>query len=226
MTKKLIIAIDGPSGSGKSTVAKVLARRLAYNYLDTGALYRAMAWKVLDEKVDLNIVDAVEQCCKAIEIHLALNEEATEVFVDRSNVTACLRRPEVTKAASVISAFPYVRKKLLSIQRSIGTRGGLVAEGRDIGTVVFPDAALKFFLDADVSVRGNRRHRDLERAGVTNDSETTTQALIDRDLEDSSRICAPLKRADDAILIDSTFLSVKEVVELMFLKIDQLITSQ
>ncbi len=222
----MIIAIDGPAGSGKSTTAKALARRLAYNYLDTGALYRAMAWKMLMEEIDLNRASDVEQCCESLEIRLSLLGKATEVFVDGADVTPFLRRPEVTKAASVISALPCVRKKLLSIQRTIGEKGGIVAEGRDIGTVVFPGAEFKFFLDADISVRGNRRYQDLESAGVSSDPETTTKTVSARDLKDSSRLCAPLKRADDATLIDSTLLSAEEVVELMFQQIAPAIAPQ
>ncbi len=226
MTKKLIIAIDGPAGAGKSTAAKTLARRLTYNYLDTGALYRAMAWKMLEEKVDIDCASAVEQSCKGLEMRLSLKGEATEVFVDGHNVTPFLRKPEVTKASAIISAFPGVRKKLLSIQRSIGEKGGIVAEGRDIGTVVFPEAPIKFFLDANVSVRGGRRYQDLEKAGVKSDPKTTTQTLAARDLKDSQRLCSPLKRAADATLIDSTFLSAEEVVETMFLKIDEALAVQ
>ncbi len=226
VTKKLIIAIDGPAGAGKSTAAKALARRLAYNYLDTGALYRAMAWKILEEKIDIDRAPDVEKCCESLEIRLSLVGEATEVFLNGGNVTPFLRSPEVTKASAAISAFPGVRRNLLSIQQAIGQNGGIVAEGRDIGTVVFPDAELKFFLDANVSVRGIRRHRDLEKAGVTSDPETTTQTLSARDLKDSRRKCSPLKRADDATLIDSTFLNANEVVQIMFQKVDQVIASQ
>jgi len=226
LTKLLIIAIDGPAGSGKSTTAKALARRLSYKYLDTGALYRAMAWTLLEKKVDLNVAADVEQCCEALEMRLSLKGEVTEVFVDGVDVTPYLRRPEVTRAASSISALPSVRKKLLSIQRSLGTYGGLVVEGRDIATVVFPDAEIKFFLNADITVRGSRRNQDLESAGLTSDSEVTKRNLSERDEKDRNRLCAPLKQAEDAIFIDSTFLSVEEVVELMFQKSSQVISSR
>lgn len=223
--KKLIITIDGPAGAGKSTAAKTIAARLSYNYLDTGALYRAMAWKMLEEGIDINIPKDVEKCCDLLEIRLSLVEGATEVFVNGSDVTPFLRQPDVTKASAIISAFPGVRKKLLSIQRSIGEKGGVVAEGRDIGTVVFPEASLKFFLDADVSVRGGRRYQDLEKAGITSDPETTARILAARDLKDSKRSCSPLKPAEDATVIDSTFLSAKEVIEIMFQKIDRVMSS-
>jgi len=222
----LIIAIDGPAAAGKSSAAKALAHRLGYKYLDTGALYRAMAWNMIEQKIDIENEEAVVPCCEALHITLSLKEGKTAVWVDRKDATPYLRLPEVTKATALISTYPDIRKKLLSIQRDIGHLGGVVAEGRDIGTVVFPDAAVKFFLDADASTRANRRYKDLLSAGVATDPTRTTRSLEERDLQDSQRAHSPLRRGEDAILIDSTFFSEKEVVDKMVEEITQVMASR
>lgn len=216
MENNLIIAIDGTAAAGKSTAAKCLAKRLGYKYLDTGALYRAMAWTIIEQKINIENVSDVEQHCEALEVVLCLNEGQTEVWVDKTNVTPYLRKPAITQATSLISTYPGIRKKLLSIQRDIGQNGGIVAEGRDIGTVVFPEAEIKFFLDADVSIRGKRRYKDLVAAGVETDPRSTTRRLAERDHQDSQRAFSPLKCAEDAILIDSSSYSEKEVVDKMY----------
>jgi len=213
--KALIIAIDGPAAAGKSSVAIGLARRLGYKYLDTGALYRAMAWKMIVNMVDIEVEADVATQCQSLEVSLSLKEGLTEVWVDGLNATPQLRRPEVSQAASRISTYAVVREKLLSIQRAMAEAGGVVAEGRDVGTVVFPKADLKFYLDAQIETRGKRRHLDLVKAGEKTDPIATTQAIAERDRRDRQRTYAPLKRASDAILIDSTFLSEKEVVDRM-----------
>lgn len=213
--KKLTIAIDGPAGAGKSSAAKGLSRQLAYLYLDTGALYRAMAWKILDEKIDPNDITKVNLRCQSLEIHLDLDELKNAVWVNGQVVTAFIRSPDVTAAASLISSYPVVRRKLLSVQQAFGREGGVVAEGRDIGTVVFPQADLKFYLDADVSVRGARRQKDLLRQGLKADQSKTTDDIKTRDRNDRSRPLSPLKKAEDAIFIDSTLLKPQEVIDLM-----------
>jgi CMP/dCMP kinase len=162
----VIIAIDGPAGVGKSTVAKLLAARLGYLYLDTGALYRAVAWKVLHERVEPADHVRVVGLLETTSVHMQFHNGSMQVLVDGREVTNELRTPEVTSAASVVSAIPRVREWLLPVQRQIGQRGSVVAEGRDIGTKVFPTAPLKFFLDADATVRAERRHRRDEICGI------------------------------------------------------------
>ncbi|MFQ5542965.1 MAG: (d)CMP kinase [Nitrospiria bacterium] len=223
--KRLIIAIDGPSAAGKSTAARGLAKKLSYLYLDTGAIYRAIAWKMISLKANLEAPSVIERLCQPLEVSLSLGEERTAVWIDQVDATPYLRSSEVTQSASLISSFSGVRKKLLSVQRDIGKQGGIVAEGRDIGTVVFPDADIKFYLDASISIRGKRRYTDNANVGGQekyrredrNDGlRKTTQDLERRDSRDCQRRDAPLKRATDSILIDSTSLDKEAVVEKMF----------
>lgn len=219
--RKLIIAIDGPAAAGKSSAAKSLAKRLGYLYLDSGALYRAIAWKLLQEKINPESQADVEAASQSIEIELRLKGEQTEIWVHGVDATPSLRLPEVTRVSSVISTYPGVRKKLLSIQRSIGSGGGVVMEGRDIGTVVFPDADVKFYLDATTPIRGLRRHNELEKKGIPSDLEKTTREIEERDLKDTRRHVAPLKKSEDAILIDSTPLNLDEVIAHMFQEVEK-----
>ena len=213
--ESVIIAIDGPAGVGKSTVAKLLAARLGYLYLDTGALYRALAWKVLHEQVEPADQAGVGELLKATSIHMQFQNGTMQVLVDGRDITGELRAPEVTSAASIVSTIPRVREWLLPIQRQIGQRGSVVAEGRDIGTKVFPFAPLKFFLDADATVRAERRHRELVAAGHREALETTYKDLSGRDMRDRNRSVAPLVPAADARPIDTSTLNVEQVVEQM-----------
>ena len=211
----MIIAIDGPAGVGKSTAAKLLAARLGYLYLDTGALYRAVAWKVLQSNVQPKDHEQVTKLLQTTSIQMQFHTGAMQVLVDGRDITTELRTPDVTGAASIVAAIPAVREWLLPIQRQIGQRGSVVAEGRDVGTKVFPAAPLKFFLDADATVRAERRHRELVSAGHGGAIETTYQDLSGRDTRDRSRPIAPLIPAADARPIDTSALNIEQVVEQM-----------
>ncbi len=209
----MIIAIDGPAGVGKSTVAKLLATRLGYLYLDTGALYRAVAWKTLQSGIRPSDLEQVTKLLPTTTIHMQYHNGAMHVLVDGIDVSDELRTPEVSAAASIVSAIPAVRDWLLPIQRQIGQRGSVVAEGRDIGTKVFPAAPYKFFLEADADVRVTRRHRELVAAGRGGTVEATSRDLSDRDRRDRTRSVDPLRPAEDARLIDTSALSPDQVVE-------------
>ena len=213
--RRLIVAIDGPAGVGKSTVAKLLASRLGYLYLDTGALYRATAWAVIESGRDPADIEVVATLLPSLSLQMQFHHGAATVFVNGKDVSGELRTPTVSSAASVVSAMPAVRAWLLPIQRQVGQGGAVVAEGRDMGTKVFPSADVKFFLEADSTVRAQRRHRELVAAGHSGALEETTTDLAGRDTRDRSRSIAPLVPAEDAQFIDTSTLSIAEVVELM-----------
>jgi cytidylate kinase len=218
---RLIIAIDGPAAAGKSTVAKALAQRYHLTYLDSGALYRAMAWKVLQKGMDVMDEPQVVLFCNNLNVRIKNGGEGpSEVWVDSENVTPFLRQQDVTRSASFLSTYSGVRQKLLSLQREIATEG-VVAEGRDMGTVVFPAADLKFYLDADISVRGRRRLREFESKGVPCDIHTVIDDIEKRDDRDQHRDVAPLYPAPDAMIIDTTALSLEEVIAVMEEKIKE-----
>ena len=211
----LLITIDGPAGAGKSTTARALASRLGYAYLDTGALYRAVAWVVRRAGIDWTDAKAMEALLSSIDFHVSLEEGVTRTFIDSEDITAALRSPEISRLASTVSALPSVRNRLLPIQARYSREGGVVAEGRDTGTRVFPDADVKFFLEADLETRATRRYEEAVRAGHAGTQGDIRRAIEERDANDRSRATAPLKPAADAVVIDSSSLTVDQVVENM-----------
>jgi len=213
MKNKFIITIDGPAGAGKSTVSKTLAKKLDYIYLDTGALYRALAYKTLKFKISLDEISALADLCSKTIVTLKNIEGQMKVYVDGEDVEEKIRTEEVGLAASKISTFPVVRERLLDLQREAGAQGGIVAEGRDMGSVVFPHADYKFYLDANLEERIKRRYKELLGKNASVEYKSIQKDMFARDNQDKQREIAPLKASDDAIIIDSDNLSVSEVVE-------------
>jgi cytidylate kinase len=213
--KGLTIAIDGPSGAGKSTVAKALAKRLSYIYIDTGAMYRSVALKVKEKSISPLDESAVSQLASSLHVTLIPEGGQIRVLCDGQDVTEAIRTPEISRLASHISQQRAVREALVRMQREMAKGGGVILEGRDIGTVVFPDAEVKFYLDADSDERARRRYEEMVDKGIKVDLKQTEEELVQRDQNDMHRIHSPLKRANDAIYIDSTHRSVDEIVEEM-----------
>jgi cytidylate kinase len=211
----LIVAIDGPAGAGKSTTARLLAARLGYALLDTGAIYRSMALRARERGVGWDDGPGVAALAEGIDIVFRLDGGVNHVTLNGHDVTAAIRTPEMSDGASRVSALPEVRAALLGLQRRIGAPGGVVVEGRDIGTVVFPDAEAKFFLTANTDERARRRVAELTAAGKAVDAAQTRAEIVARDTRDSTRAAAPLRKADDAIEIDSSTLSADAVVARM-----------
>ena len=214
-----IIAIDGPVGAGKSTVARELARSLAFSYINTGAMYRAVA--LVARESGISPGDAqIERRLAGILDMIAITFDGERVLLSSRDITAAIAAPEVGDLASRLSTLAIVRRKMRELQRAAGRGGGAVMEGRDIGTAVFPDAEFKFFLDADVEVRAERRWRELVAKGASVTRDEVLAQLLERDRRDSERELAPLRRADDAIVIDSTRLSIAEVVAAMKARVE------
>jgi cytidylate kinase len=221
--KKLVIAIDGPAGSGKSSVGEMLAERLGYIHLSTGAIYRAIGWKADKEAIRFDDIPAMTALIQNTEITFRKDGTTNRVLVDGNDVTERLSTNEVGKLASVVSAIPEVRAGVLSLQRQAGENGGVVLDGRDIGTVVFPDADVKFFLDASPQERAKRRLLQLEQQGISSNLEQLIADIKKRDHDDSTRDISPLRKAEDAMYIDSTSLSLEEVVDAMLTKMRKII---
>lgn len=220
MTKRrLIIAIDGPSASGKSTIAKLLSKKLGYNYLDTGAMYRALAWKALQRKMELNSEAEMSQLARQSYFKFRQLGDDYRIMIDGEDVSEKIRHPEVSEAASKVSTFLGVRQSMVKIQQQIGAKGGVVAEGRDVCTKVFPKADLKFYLDASLAERTHRRYLELTERGVTISEEKVREDIKRRDWSDSQRPHSPLTRCEDSICIDTTDLTIEEVVNLVLEKI-------
>jgi CMP/dCMP kinase len=216
---KKTIAIDGPGGAGKSTVGKLLAKRLEYHYLDTGAIYRALALKVSELGLGIAEEQRIGELAQSVIIAFQNEGDSAKILLDGRDVSDAIRTPEIGMMASKVSAIPVVREALLTIQRKAAQYSDIVAEGRDMGTVVFPHADFKFYLDADEMERSKRRFLELRDKKVSIELSTVHEDMKKRDLQDMSRTSAPLKPADDAIMIDSTHMGVEEVVEQMLLAI-------
>ncbi len=215
MTKKYVVTVDGPAGSGKSTVGRLLAQKLSYVYLDTGALYRAMALKVRTAGLSHDKREQIAALCGSTTIALRERGGATRILLDGVDVTEIIRTPEISMLASTVSALPEVREALLSVQRDSANEGGVVAEGRDMGTVVFPAADVKFFLTASAGERSRRRWLELREREHEVSLEEVLRDVVQRDRQDSERKIAPLRLSDDGVLIDSTGKTIDEVVEEM-----------
>ena len=213
-----MIAIDGPAGSGKSTVAKLVAEGLGYLYVDTGAMYRALTWKALKEKVDLKDENALTSLSRQTEILLKEGMGKLKVFVDGEEVTESIREGSVTENSFYLARVPSFRAEMVKQQRKMARGNNLVMEGRDIGTVVFPKAELKVYLDASLKERARRRFLELKEKGINTDLEVIEKQLQARDKKDKSRKVAPLKIAEDAFVIDSTKMKIEKEVDLILRK--------
>lgn len=209
----MIIAIDGPAGSGKSSVAIIIAQKLKYRYINTGAMYRAVAWKARQKGVDLRDQEQAAQVAGSINIEFVLGEESQKVIVDGEDITQLLKDEAVGADAAIVASQPKVREILTAKQRRMGQQGNIVMEGRDIGTVVFPDADKKFYFYADPVVRGKRRYLELQAKHRQVELEKIIEEIKQRDYEDTHREIAPLAQAKDAIYMDTTHLKIEEVVD-------------
>jgi cytidylate kinase len=213
--KQLLITIDGPAGAGKTTVSRMLSDRLGYKYIDTGALYRGVAWEAKKAGISHGDDTGLEKLCGIMKLEFIRKNGELHLFSNGSDVNGDIRRPEISMLASAVSARPVVRKYLLSLQRELGKEKGAVFEGRDMGTVVFPAAEIKFFLNASVKTRALRRFKELSVRKDSPSLEDIERDIRIRDENDSTRKLAPLKPAEDAIEIDSTDIDAESVVSLM-----------
>lgn len=217
--KRLVITIDGPSGAGKTTVSCMLADRLGYKYIDTGALYRGIAFEISSKGISPDDDKSIENLCASMNISFKQSENGLRLIVNNSDITRQIRTPEISMFASEISARPVVRNYLLHLQRTMGINKEVVFEGRDMGTVVFPSADVKFYLEASSKTRALRRYKEFS-SKISQSLEDVEKDINQRDKNDSSRSLAPLKPAEDAIIIDSTDISAGEVVRLMLSHIE------
>jgi cytidylate kinase len=217
----LIIAIDGPAGSGKSTAAKGLAERLGFTYLDSGAMYRAFTWKVSSSGADFG---DKEELCKLLadtNIRIECSADGSEVFVDNVNVTKEIRHPSITENIHHVSSLDFVRKKMVELQRDFARGKDIIAEGRDMCSVVFPDADKKVYMDADVKERAKRRHSELQAFNDEGSIDNVIEDIVQRDHRDSNRQFAPLKREPDALYLDTTSLDAEDVVNILIKEIER-----
>jgi cytidylate kinase len=208
-----VVTIDGPSAAGKSTTARAVAERLGFVYVDTGALYRAVALRVIDEGISPEDRERLETCVADVQLDLSGSPAHPQVWLDGRDVAREIRTPEVSEMASRLAALPLVRRRLVEIQRALRERGPIVAEGRDLGTVVYPDAEVKIFLEADVETRARRRHRELRARGIATTLEEVRGDLERRDHRDSTREASPLRAPEGAARVDTSGMDIEEQVE-------------
>jgi cytidylate kinase len=216
--KPFLVTIDGPAGAGKTTVSKMLSQRLGYRYIDTGALYRAVALKAIASGLSPDDDEGLEKLCRNLKLEFIQNEKGLRLYADGADITDQIRTPVISMFASAASARAVVRQYMMGLQRNLGNEKGAVFEGRDMGTVVFPNAEIKFFLDALPRIRALRRFQELNGANQT--LEEVERDLNRRDENDSSRVLAPLKPSENAIIIDTSSLSAEQVVEKMLFYIE------
>jgi len=216
-----ILTIDGPAASGKSTTARIIANKLHWLYLDTGAMYRAMAVKILRNNIALDDSVSIGKTADETEISIKQTKNGMKVFLDQEDITNKIRTPEIDRAVGPVCEVPQVRKVLVSLQRKIGSKGNIVAEGRDMGTVVFPKADLKIFLIASLPSRAERRRKDMKKMGLEISKKALRQEIQKRDKRDASRAHSPLKKAEDSIVLDTTHLSITQQVEFILNKINE-----
>ncbi|GBE15833.1 MAG TPA: (d)CMP kinase [Proteobacteria bacterium] len=219
---KQIVAIDGPSGAGKSTVSRELAKRLGYVHLDTGAMYRTVALAAIRSGVEMEDEIALDALCDRIRIKLVDTGSGIKVNLDGEDVSELIRSPEMSLASSAVSGVSSVRRHMVRLQREMGSCGGMVAEGRDMGTVVFPDTRAKFYLDASVGERALRRWLELGGPEARDSLDKVEEDMRERDHNDSTRADSPLRLADDAVVVDTTDMSPDEVVDLLFRRVKEL----
>jgi len=221
--RKIVIAIDGPAASGKSTTAKLVARRLGYLHIDTGAMYRAITLRVLEEGIALDDAKSIRSVAERSKVRLERIDHANRVLLDGRDVTKEIRSREVTRAVSMISSYQPVRDVLVREQRRIAKDGGVVLEGRDIGTVVLPTADLKIFMVASADERATRRKKELEQSGTIVDRNVLEQEILERDRKDTTRAASPLQKAADAIELDTSSLTIDQQVEFVIAKANKVI---
>mgnify|MGYP000151041937 FL=1 len=210
------IAIDGPAGAGKSTIAKRLAKKLGFIYVDTGAMYRAMAYYFLQKKTDPSDETAIAAMCPDVDVTIAYEGNEQQVLLNGENVNGFIRTEEVGNMASSVSVYPVVRTKLVELQRQLAAKSDVIMDGRDIGTCVLPQADVKVYLTASAAVRAKRRFDELAAKGETCDLEQIEKDIIDRDYRDMHRETSPLKQAEDAVLVDSSEMNIDEVVDAIY----------
>lgn len=210
------IAIDGPAGAGKSTIAKTLAKNLGFIYVDTGAMYRAMAYYFLSHDITAENESAIAEACPNVDVTLAYVKGEQQVLLNGENVNGVIRTEQVGNMASATSVYPVVREKLVELQRQLAAKSDVIMDGRDIGTCVLPDAQVKIYLTASSATRAKRRYDELTEKGVSCDFTEIEKDIIDRDYRDMNRETSPLKQAEDAVLVDSSDMNIDEVVDAIY----------
>jgi cytidylate kinase len=210
-----VIAIDGPAGSGKSTLARFLAEKLSFTYIDTGAMYRAVALKAYEQGIDIEDEDSLRDFCSKINLYFENKDSGNRIFIDGKDYSEKIRTPFVSQLSSNVSSKKVIRDAMVRLQRSFAAKGFVIMEGRDIGTVVFPDADVKLYLDASPEVRGRRRYRELKEKGENVSLDKIIAEVKARDKQDSTREHAPLKKADNAVYVDTSAMVLEEVLKVM-----------